>query len=241
MKAAKTVPMQKQEIVLNCKSLMKLPITENVLKFKKNLNDPHHRFLSWEHCYLYYLQEDIDANLACLHLSFYLASWGMYRGSSFLLWKDYLFNKKIVEHIILLRKDLQSIDVLKASDQHLKKIIDLYTWIENWYKENTGLINGEEKKINPTQTLITKIILGTIGCIPAFDQYFIAGLKEEGIESKKVSLDSLKLLIDFYIEHKDQFEELEKKIRVGNLPYPPMKLVDMYFWQIGYDKDKSKK
>ena len=35
-----------------------------------------------------------------LHLAFYLASWGMYRGSSFLLQKDYKVLVPIVEEVL---------------------------------------------------------------------------------------------------------------------------------------------
>lgn len=220
---------------------MKLPIAEKVLKFTDQLDDPHHRYLSWEHCYQYFLEENIDADKACLHLSFYLASWGMYRGSSFLLWKDYLIHKKVVEHILLVRKDFQNIDFLNANDQQLKQIINLYKWIKDWYKNHTGLINGKTKTTIPSPTLITKILLGTVGCIPAYDRLFIAGLGELKIQPKTVTLKGLKTLINFYKENKDEFDALSKKIKVGDRPYPLMKLVDMYFWQIGNDKGKSKK
>ena len=36
----------------------------------------------------------------CLHLAFYLASWGMYRGSSFLLQKDYRVHYDVVKEIL---------------------------------------------------------------------------------------------------------------------------------------------
>ncbi len=47
-------------------------------------------YKSWEHCYSYFAMHrnqplgDEHIDLLCLHLAFYLASWGMYRGSSFL-------------------------------------------------------------------------------------------------------------------------------------------------------------
>lgn len=43
-------------------------------------------------------EETID--MLALHLGFYLASWGMYRGSSFLLQKDYKVHVPIVKIII---------------------------------------------------------------------------------------------------------------------------------------------
>src|SRR5262245_13754106 len=43
---------------------------------------PHHRYLSWEHCYRFFRSRTRDALLkdkdaAALQLAFYLASWGM--------------------------------------------------------------------------------------------------------------------------------------------------------------------
>ena len=51
------------------------------------------RSRSWEHCYRVFRDARTDPSpdydYLSLHLAFYLASWGMYRGSSFLLQKDY--------------------------------------------------------------------------------------------------------------------------------------------------------
>jgi len=41
-----------------------------------------------------------DYDYLSLHHAFYLASWGMYRGSSFLLQKDYKVLTPIVEEIL---------------------------------------------------------------------------------------------------------------------------------------------
>ena len=62
------------------------------------------RSRSWEHCYRAFRDARTDPspdydNLS-LHLAFYLASWGMYRGSSFLLQKDYTVHAPIVEEIL---------------------------------------------------------------------------------------------------------------------------------------------
>ena len=71
-------------------------IISRVKTFYKSISDvPDHRYKSWEHCYFFFKKlrnkelSERDIELAQLHLAFYLASWGMYRGSSFLLQKDY--------------------------------------------------------------------------------------------------------------------------------------------------------
>ena len=62
------------------------------------------RSRSWEHCYRVFRDARTDPSPDCdylsLHLAFYLASWGMYRGSSFLLQKDYKVLVPIVEKIL---------------------------------------------------------------------------------------------------------------------------------------------
>ena len=62
----------------------------------------HHRYRSWEHCYQLLSGAGPERNLrnrdtAALHLGFYLASWGMYRGSSFLLQRDYKVHGYVVD------------------------------------------------------------------------------------------------------------------------------------------------
>ena len=34
-----------------------------------------------------------------------------------------------------------------------------------------------------SDTLITKILMGTLGCVPAYDRYFIAGIKKEKVST----------------------------------------------------------
>jgi hypothetical protein len=60
----------------------------------RSLTDRYDRLRSWDHCYKFFQGGFEDNELASLHLAFYLASWGMYRGSSFLLDKDYLVHLK---------------------------------------------------------------------------------------------------------------------------------------------------
>lgn len=63
--------------------------------------DENGRFRSWEHCYSHFMrarnQSEVDHDYLSLQLAFYLASWGMYRGSSFLLQKDYRVHIPIVK------------------------------------------------------------------------------------------------------------------------------------------------
>ena len=66
--------------------------------------DENGRSRSWEHCYRVFRDARTDPSPDCdylsLHLAFYLASWGMYRGSCFIFHKDYKVHTPIVEEIL---------------------------------------------------------------------------------------------------------------------------------------------
>lgn len=203
--------------------------------------DKNHRYKSWEHCYSYFIGDDAQENIdtSCLHLSFYLASWGMYRGSSFLLWKDYRIHTDVVEKLLGM-KYFQKINFSTIKDDNLDEIINLTIWIKNWYKENIKTVNGEEKPVNATDTLVTKIMLGTLACIPAYDRYFIDGMRKSGINYSKLSKKNFKAVVDYYKENETEFLKAQKTIykKIG-INYPAMKLVDMYFWEIGFQADNK--
>lgn len=66
------------------------------------------------------------------------------------------------------------------------------------YIDNIVLVNNKRANINVTDTLITKIILGTFGCVPAYDMYFLKGLKYNGFKSRRFNEYLLRELINFY-------------------------------------------
>ena len=177
-------------------------------------------------------------------MAFYLASWGMYRGSAFLLQKDYLIHKEVVSHL-LTKRHLRKINLDNFS-AHIEEIVELCRWIKDWYenRHNVGIINGDEhRKSNGTDTLVTKVVLGTLGCVPAYDRYFKNGLRNHPLVSSaqlKPSKNGIAALVNFLNNHKDQFAKLQENIKTKNgTPYPVMKLVDMYFWQLGYELDQA--
>jgi hypothetical protein len=215
-------------------------ISNKILKFHAQLNgDYNHRYKSWEHCYSYFLQDKTIIDTACLQMAFYLASWGMYRGSSFLLWKDYLIHKEVVEYL-LDNKHFQKLNFTDTTEEEIQEIFDLILWVKNWYQNNIEFINGEKKNVNVTDTLATKIILGALGCIPAYDRYFINGIRNKGLTYSGLKPKNFASVVNFYKENNGSFTYANNEILKRNgVNYPPMKLVDMYFWEIGYELDKK--
>lgn len=122
-------------------------------------DDPHHRYLSWEYCHEAFRlnrRPQIDATIdyLCLHLAWYLASWGMLR-NSFLMQKDYKIHADVVRLIYQPEwDDLLDLSPEKLSQEYyadrIMKLSESIT--EAYVASGVGI---------PTDTLLTKILLGT--------------------------------------------------------------------------------
>ena len=204
------------------------------------------RYRSWEHCYSYFIKgrssKEIDYDYLSLQLAFYLASWGMYRGSSFLLQKDYKVHIPVVKELLSKKydalADIECIDFRKESNQRLLQDIDLF--LEQYYDKIRREVKAQELKNQLSFTLITKILMGTLGCVPAYDRYFIAGIKNQKVATGNYNLKSIMQLVDFYEKNSARLELVREKMEVEGMPYPQMKVIDMGFWQVGLELDTSK-
>lgn len=98
----------------------------------------------------------------------------MYRGFSFLLQKDYKVH--IPEVMKLLEPQYDCLFGIDCSDLNNKKVqkrlIELDEFLTNYYTEIRASVKEEKVKKNISKTLITKILMGTLGCVPAYDRYF---------------------------------------------------------------------
>ncbi len=210
---------------------MKHDIEEIVAGFQEKAL-PNHRYSSFDYCYNYFYKisnKNIDTEKSCAFLGFYLASWGMFRGSSFLLQKSYKYFMPLVDYINGLDEsiwDISPIDYLTTKKQ--KQIINIYTDIRRLVIEN----------FNQSKTLVTKIMLGTLGIVPAYDEYFCNTFKDINPSKSKFSVfneNSLVVLGDFYLENRTVIDRLSEKIKTKKfeddsdyLNYPTAKIIDMY-------------
>lgn len=196
--------------------------------------DPHHRYLSWEYCHEAFRlnrRPQIDATIdyLCLHLAWYLASWGMLR-NSFLMQKDYKIHADVVRLIYQPEwDDLWDISPEKlAQESYADRIMKLSESITEAYVASGAGI--------PTDTLLTKILLGTVGCAPAYDQFFKKGLSDTGAASQVFSAKSISTLGNLYLAHKSEFEKLRKYCS-SRIEYPAVKILDMCFFEYGFQRD----
>lgn len=217
-------------------------IIESSMKFYNDLKaDKNGRYRSWEHCYSHFIKarksKEVDYDYLSLQLAFYLASWGMYRGSSFLLQKDYKVHIPVVEELLSEKYDvlagIECVSFREKSNQQL--LLDINSFLEKYYDEIRKNVKGQELKNELSSTLITKILMGTLGCVPAYDRYFIAGIKNQKVATGNYNINSIMQLVDFYEKNSARLESVRKKMEVEGMPYPQMKLLDMGFWQIGYE------
>ncbi len=162
------------------------PVIHYAEMFYQNLRDDENcQDRSWEHCYKVFhdARQDYDYDYLSLHLVFYLASWGMYRRSSFLTHKYYRIHIPVVMELLDARYDcpfgLEYKDLKRSEIQ--QELARLTTFMEQYYEGVSNSCKGTVKS-RISDTLITKTLIGTLGCVPAYDKYFT-----EGIRSQKVS------------------------------------------------------
>jgi hypothetical protein len=216
--------------------MTKTDIEVMVHRFKKQ-SKPDDRYTSFDYCYNYFrtknnLTQDIEKS--CLVLGFYLASWGMFRGSSFLLQKSIKHFEPTIEYISTLDKSVWEIDVDNYDDHNIQAIIRIYQEITKRliYNNNADL------------TLITKILLGVFGFIPAFDNYFCNTFRDiyKGrCGFRKVNVKSLSFIKAFYEANKTIIDRLSAETfttdfvsgQKTTINYPKVKIIDMYGFSAG--------
>jgi len=226
-------------------SKQQVRIRKSIQAYYSDSADEHHRYRSWEHCYSYFRGARpkglvADRDHAALQLAFYLASWGMYRGSSFLLRHAYSVHRGVIDLIAQPRfTPLWDADfgANRNDDRFMPTIRELTEGIKEAYRPFAPFTGSAQ----PTDTLITKVVLGTFGCLPACDRYFIDGFKSEGFKYTSLNDKFVDCIRTFC---RTNLAELRREQAIieksSQLPYPLMKLVDMYFWQIGYEQDKKR-
>lgn len=190
---------------------------------------PDERYASFDFCYNYFylfykgnklneLADEKNLQMSCLQLGFYLASWGMMRGSSFLLEKSVKIYKNLIVAISKINPKLWEIDVDKYDEDNIKLLLNC--------KQQIIEVLGKENKLS--DTLVTKIMLGVFANIPAYDQYFRKSLKLHSLNKQ-----SLLKIKKFYEENKETFDSFKIHTfdfltsQETDIIYPKAKLIDM--------------
>jgi hypothetical protein len=205
---------------------------------KNKGRQPVERYASFDYCYNYFrefrerdrvyeLADPDHIQLSCLQLAFYLASWGMLRGSSFLLEKSLKFYEPLIRNIAEFDQRIWDIDVDVYMEKHVEVLLSCREMVVNSL--------GVENK--PSDTLVTKIMLGVFGNVPAFDDFFRKGFATHTFGKKSLSMiarfyESNKPLIDGARIYTFDFKTGEPTHRL----YPKAKIIDMIGFMEGIRK-----
>lgn len=201
------------------------------------------RQLSFDFAYNYFADtEDPTANmeLSCLQLGYYLASWGMLRGSS------YLFRHTNVAHY------RHAIEVIAVRNGQMR-LIDADSWDQ---PETQGALldcyrqlrHALLPKNRSSLILVTKVMLGVWGCVPAFDTYFVKSMRvlagKNASAFGNFSVRSLSLLSDFYRLHQNEIDRQASSVTTRDFvngaatghTYTRAKIIDICGFQYSWGR-----
>lgn len=205
-------------------------IHDNIVEYLGNRRADA-RYASWDYCFNYFHRHAADPRslcrpdrleMSCLQLGFYLASWGMYRGSTDLLQRSARHLVAVVHALADAPSAMWALDVDGYRQGGVEMILGFHSTLG---KVLTGA----------TITLTTKIMLGVFGCVPAFDTQFRSGFQG----ATTFSRGSLGRVASFYEEHRafvDHYRVPTLSFDTGletETRYTAAKVIDMIFFVEG--------
>ncbi len=168
-----------------------------------------------------------------LHLGFYLANWGMFRGSSKLLNVNLSFFTDFIEY---LNANVESeFWDLKLEDFRMRSEMATHKF-DNTVSAIKGFEGGSKARISWTPTLITKILLGLWGQCPALDQFYILGFRSFSKQQRlRIGPDCSGRHLNTLakLAHEERWPLDGFRTQKLNLHYPPGKVLDMAFFNYG--------
>ena len=217
---------------------------------------PEQRDASFDFCYGYFQthrhQLTDNMQLSCLHLWSYLGSWGMLRGNGKLVTECSMkVFADVITYIETLNDSDWSLDLPDYADAAKRnRIIEIYNRLTDIIAKIK--VGGYEIGIGATPTLVTKIMLGTLGCVPALDDNFTTVFRAEFDADKphcgfrRLTNQTLVYCYDFYKDNQAVFDSLKYPVidfdgnPVKDLYYPKAKLLDMYGFNTGIEIELQK-
>ena len=175
---------------------------------------------------------------SALHLAFYLAVWGMFRGSGALGTMNLDFYKELLQHVVdeipLEFWGLTLDDFDPDSVASFEQARDLLR------EANYAFTTFNADELSWTPTLFTKMLLGLWGACPALDRYVRDGIRDFNANHHETVGPFTYLVADtlasLCVVARAQGWQLEGWTSPdGALAYPKGKVIDMAFWQHGWN------
>lgn len=231
-------------------------ISQIIERVKKENEPAVSRGRSFDYCYNYFrtntgVQLTKDIEKSCLAIGFYLASWGMFRSRGFIWTKSVKCFEPLIEFISKSKTDsaIWDLDLDNYNPENIQKICNLYDEIYDVLKMK--IFNNELSEQlpshtvhSPSKTLVTKIMLGVFGSVPAFDTNFNKFLEDlsngkRGLNS--FNAETLDFISQFYCANETVINNLSdstqtidfKNGKLTGLRYTKARIIDMYGFIIG--------
>lgn len=227
---------------------------ENYKNFMNGLKaGGNHRYRAYDFCkelFDKYYQKVLNGELLtaeekdyfALNLYCYLASWGMVCRGGLLLTRSYKFLIPLCD--VLFDKTYCSLWNICSFEENYNcsQVMALYNALNNKIEQvkNDDRLEGK----SATRLLLCKILMGTYGCVIAYDTCDLRGLDQCNVHTSNTSPLSEKLLQNTYhiiIEHKEEFKTIMEDMKTYPVNYTVFKVLDMILWIEGEKLEKNKK
>jgi hypothetical protein len=217
---------------------MTVDIDANLTAFLQ-YRTPEARYASFDYCFNYFqkaresgdtaqLADAEHRTLSCLQLGFFLASWGMMRGSGDLYQRSVRDLLPVVEMIASEPASTWELDAPCLATR-TQDVLTLGRRVRRAFT------------VPASDVLVTKTMLGVFGCVPAFDRYFC-----QGFGCSTLCAAALVRIGTFYREHRAAIDakavftlDLDTGLDTGRR-YTRAKIIDMIFFQEGLNKQRQR-
>ena len=206
-----------------------------------SLENDYPRLKAWEFLYEYIWDESRDhwadlisddqIDTTALHIGFYLANWGMFRGSSGLLQNSNLDLMKALARSLFTG---QGPELLELSMSDFTTGASNLTYNQKLLDDVFNSLEKLATNVSWTDTLKTKILMGVWGECPALDRFYIAACRDLFPRLPHITAASGKGLTALADEvQKMNIRPLAFKTGRLRLPYPTARVMDMAMFQYG--------
>ncbi len=196
---------------------------ENIENIFADFNE-NSRGYAWYDLNEAFRNESLPTDEKAKELFIFLANWGMVARGSFLMKHTWRILKSVVE--ILQKSEYK--ELRNPEIEKIEKNIDLIIQLRDEIDKSLKTYHDNK---TVSYTLISKILLGTLGCIVAYDRNVKQTLSESEIAFPYFNKKSISALCEYYIQNKTDFENLRKKVENRtNKKCPPFKLLDLVLW-----------
>lgn len=156
----------------------------------------------------------------------------MLRGSTVLHTKSYRFFVPVIQAIAQEPPAIWGIDVDEYTDANIAELLELRSRMRTAMAARSP--KGDLITV-PTDTLVTKVLLGVFGSVPAFDTFFKRGFRTVTDKAVQVNQCTLESIGDFYAANAAAIDGQRPRTldfatgRPTYLHYTRAKIIDMVF------------